>query len=70
MSLYQMFFKIELNLCERFPSLTPFQIRREKAGEVFLLIKRLNEYNMSLNNENTRKNGKRVIRRRANDNWF
>lgn len=60
-----MFFQLELNLCERFPALTPFQIRREKASEVFLLVKRINENNKK---ETIKKSNK--IRRPAGDNWF
>lgn len=67
MSLYEMFFEMELGLCERFPSLTPFQIRREKAKEVFLLIKRLKQSNINKKETNGKPN---VIRRRAGDDWF
>lgn len=66
MSLYEMFFELELNLCERFPALTPFQIRREKASEVFLLVKRINENNI----KNTTKTKPNKIRRPAGDDWF
>ena len=58
---------MELNLCEKFPALTPFQIRREKAREVFLLVKRLKDYNQNSNEINRRPN---VIRRKAGDDWF
>lgn len=30
-------------LCQKYLALTPFQVRREKCGEVFLLIRRMNE---------------------------
>lgn len=55
-----------MNLCERFPSLTPFQLRREKASEVFLLVKRMNNYNK----KSTDKNKPKKIRKKAGDNWF
>lgn len=65
--IYELLFDLECSLCERFQALTPFQIRREKAKEVFLLIKRLNKKNK----ENfKKKNKKKVIRRPAGDNWF
>lgn len=67
MSLYEMFFEMELSLCDKFPALTPFQIRREKAREVFLLVKRLKEHNQKNNEPNNRPN---VIRRPAGDDWF
>lgn len=56
---------MELNLCERFPALTPFSIRKEKAGEVFLLVRRLKEYN-----KNTNISKSNIIRRKAGDDWF
>ena len=55
---------MELTLCERFPSLNPFQIRKEKACEVFLLLRRLRN-----NNEKQHKKTNK-IRRPAGDNWF
>ena len=65
---YELFFEMEISLCERFPGLTPFRIRQEKAREVFLLIRRLHRYNEL---SSARKVGKnRVIRRPAGDNWF
>lgn len=67
MSLYEMFFEMELSLCDKFPALTPFQIRREKAREVFLLVRRLKEHTQNDNKSNSRPN---VIRRKAGDDWF
>ena len=61
-----MFFELELDLCERFPSLTPFELRETKAYEVFLLIRRLNKYSK----KRKRKNNKRKIRKPAGDDWF
>lgn len=65
-----------MTLCERFPSLTPFDIRKQRAYDVFLLIRRLNFY--SRGNEEHRpgttiihKNGDTIIRRPAkDDSWF
>lgn len=56
---------MELNISERFPGLNPFKIRREKAKEVFLLIRRLN-------NSNKKQNKEKITKRRkpAGDNWF
>lgn len=58
---------MEISICERFPSMSPFDVRRERAGEVFLLIRRLNNYNGYKDKKNDRRN---VIRRPASDNWF
>lgn len=58
---------MQLALCERFPTLTPFSIRKEKASEVFLLINRLN----SLPNKNkSNKNSENIIRKPASDDWY
>ena len=62
-----MFFEMELSIVERFPSLTPFAIRKERAAEVFLLVRRLNNHT---NKRNEQANKKKVIRRPAGDDWF
>ena len=59
---------MEIGICNRFPALTPFSIRREKAHEVFLLINRLHSYNKNVDENGQRK--PRKIRRPAGDNWF
>ena len=58
-----------ITLCDRFPAYTPTSIRRERAREIFLLITRLNKHNRK-KKKNTTKDGKRIIRRPASDNWF
>ena len=58
---------MELNVCERFPALSPFDIRRERASEVFRLVSRINRSNIYREKESTQK---RVIRRPAGDDWF
>lgn len=40
-----MFFDLSDNLCKRYPALSPFEVRREKIGEVLLLVKRVNQKN-------------------------
>ena len=76
-SLYETFFDLEDNLCQRYTALTPFIVRREKVGEVILLVNRINRKN---NREKgiqhsdkvwTDSKGNLHIRRKAtNDNWF
>lgn len=44
-TLYEIFFDLEDNLSQRYTSLNPFVIRREKVGEVFLLVNRINRKN-------------------------
>lgn len=72
MTLYELFFDLELSLIERFPQLTPFSIRKEKACEVWLLLRRLtahNERKEKTEGKVTVENGKRVLRRPAT-NWY
>jgi len=55
------------NLCEIYPSLNPFILRKERAREVFILISRYRKFSKK---KKKNKNGKRIIRRPASDNWF
>lgn len=57
-------------LCNRFPSLTPLSIRKERAYEVFLLLKKYVEYNKREEKKPKQNNGKRIIRKPAGDDWF
>jgi len=66
-----MFFQLEINICDRFPSVSPFAIRRQKAREVFLLIRRLHGYQENDKKSAGNQAGKpNVIRRPAGDDWF
>lgn len=76
-SLYEVFFELEDNLCKRYTGLNPFVIRREKVGEVFLLIKRINRQNQrkkGIRRDDSvwiDKKGNTHIRREAkNDDWW
>lgn len=76
-SLYEVFFDLEDNLCQRYTSLNPFDIRREKVGEVFLLVKRINRKNQrkkGIRNDDKvyrDSKGNLHIRRKArNDDWW
>ena len=76
-SLYETFFELEDNLCQRYSSLNPFIVRREKVGEVFLLVLRINR--MKQREKGIQKGdqvwidkkGDTHIRRKAqNDDWY
>lgn len=76
-SLYEVFFDLADNLCQRYISLNPFVVRREKVGEVFLLVQRINRRNQrekGIRNDDKvwiDKNGNRHIRRKAQkDDWW
>lgn len=65
------------SLCERYHALTPFTVRREKIGEVLLLLRRVTQKNERQKGVKggdivTRKaNGDIHIRREAkNDDWW
>ena len=70
MPLYELFFELEVSICDRFPATTPFSIRREPAREVFLLTSRMNRKTARDNKKAKAKNGPKVIRRPAGDDWF
>lgn len=76
-SIYDVFFDLEDNLCQRYTALTPFAVRREKFGEVVLLVNRINAKNLRDKGVQhtdkvwTDKRGNVHIRRKAqNDNWY
>lgn len=66
---YEVMFSIAVSLSERFPSMNPLTIRRARAHEIFLLISRLGTY-IEKENKSRDRNGNRIIRRPAGDNWF
>lgn len=53
--------------CERFPGMTPFNVRRERARTFFEVFLHLTKY---LNTKAKQKNQTQVIRKPAGDNWF
>ena len=52
-----------MKICERFLGITPFDIRKEKISEVFILVRRLNIYDSKNKTRNK-------IRKPAGDSWF
>lgn len=71
-----MLFQASDQLCERYTSLNPFLIRRERNGEVFMLINRIITSTNKKENRNNEQvivkaNGDKIIRREAkNDDWY
>lgn len=63
----EVLFDIIVSMSERFPSLNPLSIRQMRAREVFLFIRRFIAYSKK---EKRDKDGNRIIRRPAGDNWF
>lgn len=61
-----------MSLCDRFTSLTPLDLRKEKAREVFILVTRYNNYSEKEGKKNSEENKprKKIIRRPAGDDWF
>jgi hypothetical protein len=69
--IYDVLFEMQMSLCERFPSITPLNLRREKARDVFAFFIRYIKYSKK-HKKQTTKDGKKIIRRRASDNagWW
>lgn len=60
-------------MSERFPGITPLNIRRERAREVFLLIRRLSKHNRTdkeTGGEVEYRGNKKIIKVKAPDTWF
>lgn len=63
----ELLFEMEMALCNCFPSVTPFSIRREKAVDVYTLIIKYNKYSK----KQKKNEGKpEIIRKPASDLWF
>jgi hypothetical protein len=60
---YETFFDLTINLCERFPAYTPTGIRKERSTEIFKMLGRLNKHT-------TNKDKPKVIKKKAPDTWF
>jgi hypothetical protein len=72
-----LFFELEDNLCKRYTSLNPFIVRREKFGEVVLLVRRINGENkrkQGIRKDDTvyydAKGNKHIRRKALNDDWW
>lgn len=61
---------MQLSICDRFPSLSPFDVRKQRFCEVFLLIRRLTESNKNKKKNTNKKTGQKIIRKPAGDDWF
>lgn len=61
---------MEITLCDRFPALTPFNIRREKMVDLFKLINKMNTYAKHAEKKKDKQAKPKVIRRPAGDDWF
>lgn len=68
LTLYQQLFEITRTLCQVFPALDPFRIRRTPAKEVFLLIRRVNTHPKTEKGKKVDNKGR--VRRPAGDDWF
>ena len=69
--MYEILFDLTASICDRFPGLSPFDIRREKVSEVFLLVKRLNAAEeRKQRKEKASKTKQGLARVPASDNWF
>ena len=55
--MYDTLFEIEVQICQTFPALDPIRLRREKCGEVLLLLRRMIRYNRQHDQDGNRTNG-------------
>lgn len=63
-------FEMEITICDRFPAITPFSIRRERMIDIFKLISKLNAYSNTVEKKKEKAIKPKVIRRPAGDDWF
>ena len=61
--------EMNMQLCKVFPALTPFAVRRERAVEVFALVRRINAHPAPERNAR-RTDSEGRVRVPAGDNWF
>ena len=67
---------MNVNLCERFPALSPFSVRRERFHDVLLIFVRTIKKNKQSGEKTdgqvlTTKSGEKIIRRKATkDDWY
>ena len=67
---------MNVNLCNAFPALSPFSVRRERFHDVILIFTRQIAKNKrsgedKKEKEFTTKNGEKIIRRKATkDDWY
>lgn len=76
-SLQDVFYELADNLCQKYPALTPFIVRREKFGEVIRLVVWINSTNLKKQGVGSTDKvwkdakGNTHIRRQAkNDSWY
>lgn len=74
--IYGTLYDMNVNLCDRFPALSPFSVRRERFHDVILIFARQISKNKRSGTRNeerefTTKSGEKVIRRKATkDDWY
>lgn len=67
----EMLFDMSVMLCQKFPALTPMQLRRERAVEVFDTVRKLIRHIRRENAQYITIRGKRMKKRKVrNDSWF
>ena len=59
--MYEVFFDLNINLCDRFTGLDPFTVRKQRFHDVMLIFRRLAERNKT--------NGV-TYRPAKNDDWY
>ena len=74
--LYALLFDININLCNRFPSLDPFKVRSQRFHDVMLIFRRLTEQVQQEEKAKPKKSGAKktqkgiIMRPAQNDDWY
>ena len=69
MTFSDMFIQVSITLSERFESVNPFMLRKERFRDVLDILRKVIRYN-ELYKQSHNKNGESIYRVRAGDNWF
>ena len=68
--MYEVFFDLNINLCDRFTGLDPFTVRKQRFHDVMLIFRRLAERNKKKRKtEGYTKSGV-TYRPAKNDDWY
>lgn len=70
LTLYQSLFDMTQTLCKVYPAISPLSIRKERAKEVFLLIRRINTHPRTNDGVKANEGKAEIVRRPAGDKWF
>ena len=68
LTLHQSLFEMVNTLCKIYPALTPFAVRKERARDVFALMRRIMTHPKTESGQKVDKQGRILVP--AGDDWF